>query len=245
MADEGLTGLPARPRELPIRSGAFVAVVGPSGSGKDTLIAYARERLAGEADFVRRVITRPADAAFEDHDTLTEAAFDEALAAGAFAVTWAAHGLKYGLPASVDDVLERGRVAVANISRGAISAVRERYAVVVAVEVTAAPELLAARLAGRGRESGGALQARLARAAAPEGNGQEFRRVDNSGPVGVAGEALVAIIREAVGQSRPTLRLRQHRRNRSQSAMRGGRKFPIVPGSTGAGPGPAGESRRE
>jgi len=202
VADESLTGLPATEVELPIRRGAFVAVVGPSGSGKDTLIAYARERLAGEAEFVRRVITRPADPALEDHDTLTEEAFDEALAAGAFSVTWAAHGLKYGLPVSVDDVLEKGRVAVANISRDAVFAARGRYATVVVVEITAAPELLAARLAGRGRESGGALEARLARAAPPEKSGLEPRRLDNSGPVEVAGAALVAIIRDAVGNSR-------------------------------------------
>ena len=51
-----------REMALPIRGGAFVAIVGPSGAGKDTLICYARDRLRGEAcvDFVRRVVTRPA-----------------------------------------------------------------------------------------------------------------------------------------------------------------------------------------
>ena len=54
------------------RPGVFVAVVGPSGAGKDTLIDYARAHLAGEPDyeFVRRVITRPNDGSSEDHDTL-------------------------------------------------------------------------------------------------------------------------------------------------------------------------------
>ena len=62
---------------LPIRNGAFVAVVGPSGAGKDTLIAHARAALADEpqVEFVRRVITRLADGETEDHDTLTDAAF--------------------------------------------------------------------------------------------------------------------------------------------------------------------------
>jgi ribose 1,5-bisphosphokinase len=62
---------------LPIRNGAFVAVVGPSGAGKDTLIAHARSALAGEPqiDFVRRVITRPSDGQTEDHDTLADAEF--------------------------------------------------------------------------------------------------------------------------------------------------------------------------
>ncbi len=75
---------------LPIRNGAFVAVVGPSGAGKDTLIAHAKAALADEppVEFVRRVITRPSDGATEDHDTLTEAEFLEALANGAFALAW-------------------------------------------------------------------------------------------------------------------------------------------------------------
>ena len=116
MADEGLKESPAGAHRLPIRSGAFVAVVGPSGSGKDTLIGHARRRLTDEtaAVFVRRVVTRPSDPAFEDHDTLTAAAFDAALGAGEFSLAWEAHGLKYGLPASVDRMLEEGRVAIAN-----------------------------------------------------------------------------------------------------------------------------------
>ncbi len=185
---------------LPVRNGAFVAVVGPSGAGKDTLIAYARERFANEAsvEFVRRVITRPADAQSEDHDTLAEAAFDEALADGAFAIAWEAHGLKYGLPAAVDRMVEQGHVAVANVSRGAIPALRARYANVAVVEITAAPEILAARLAGRGRESRGDVLTRLARTVPAESRGPGVTVIDNSGPKAIAGDALVAIIRRAM-----------------------------------------------
>ena len=59
----------------PVRNGVFVAVVGPSGAGKDTLIAHVRERLGdGEhVEFARRVITRTSDGATEDHDTLADA----------------------------------------------------------------------------------------------------------------------------------------------------------------------------
>ena len=188
---------------LPIRSGAFVAVVGPSGSGKDTLIGYARRRLTSDAAavFIRRVITRPSDAAFEDHDTLADAAFDEALATGAFSVAWQAHGLKYGLPASVDRVLQEDRVAIANISRRAIPTVRERYATVMVVEIDAAPEILAARLSERGRETGEALLSRLGRTTVPEQPGSDLRRLDNSGDMSIAGEALTAIIRGVIERS--------------------------------------------
>ncbi len=102
---------------FPIRDGVFVAVVGPSGAGKDTLIDYARARFADESrlEFVRRVITRPSDVASEDHDTLADAAFVEAQADGAFAVSWEAHGLRYGLPVDVDWSVASGHVAVAGV----------------------------------------------------------------------------------------------------------------------------------
>ena len=185
---------------LPIRTGAFVAVVGPSGAGKDTILALARQALGDEphAEFVRRVITRPCDGTTEDHDTLTEKAFEQALAEGAFALSWEAHGLSYGLPASVDAVLAKGHVAVANVSRGVISALRLRYANVAVVEITAKPEILAARLAARGRETHGEVLARLARTVAPEPAGQGSVVIDNSGRPEDAAEKFVAIIRKAV-----------------------------------------------
>jgi ribose 1,5-bisphosphokinase len=185
---------------LPIRNGAFVAVVGPSGAGKDTLIAHAKTALADESqvEFVRRVITRPSDGATEDHDTLTDGEFLEALAKGAFALAWEAHGLRYGLPASIDRAIENGHVAVANVSRGALPALRQRYANVAVVEITADPEILAARLAGRGRESRSEILARLARTISCDTTGPNAIALDNSGSKEIAGDKLVAIIRKAM-----------------------------------------------
>ena len=189
---------------LPIRNGAFVAVVGPSGAGKDTLIAHAREKLAGDrqVEFVRRVITRPCDGQTEDHDTLHDAEFVAAMAVGAFALAWEAHGLRYGLPASVDRAVGNGHVAVANVSRGALPALRERYANVAVVEVTADPEILASRLACRGRESRGEILARLARTITCETTGEAIR-LDNGGPKEIAGDELVAIIRRVIALADP------------------------------------------
>jgi ribose 1,5-bisphosphokinase len=189
-------------RDIPVRAGMFIAVVGQSGAGKDTIIGYARERfgLTDRVDFVRRVITRPSDVSSEVHDSLDDPTFDEALTLGAFALHWSAHGLKYGLPASVDTSIAEGRVAVANLSRGAVAALRGRYANITVVEITAKPEILAERLAARGRESRGEVLARLARTAASD-LGPGLVRIDNSGPPEEAGEKFMALIHEAIAQA--------------------------------------------
>lgn len=187
----------------PMGDGVFVAVVGPSGAGKDTLISYARSRLAGEAgiEFVRRVVTRPSDGATEDHDSLSEEEFGAAEAAGAFALSWRAHGLSYGLPASVDRGVEAGRVMVANLSRAILPEVWGRYGEVVVVVVVAAPEILAGRLAGRGRESAGDTAARLARDAGIDAGTATVVTLDNSGALEIAGERLVALLRKALAHA--------------------------------------------
>lgn len=138
----------------------LVLVVGPSGAGKDTLLNAARRALAGDVrfHFVRRVITRPADPGGEDHEPVTEANF----ATWQFALQWQAHGLRYGIPADVADDVARGVTVVANVSRGVIAEAATRFPVRV-IEVTAPPQVLAARLAARGRESATDIAARLAR----------------------------------------------------------------------------------
>ena len=187
---------------FPLRGGVFIAVVGPSGAGKDTIIDYAREKLHDDSgvEFVRRVITRPSDAGSEDHDTLADAAFDEAEKQGAFALSWPAHGLKYGLPANVDRTIADGRVAIANLSRGALPALRQRYANVAVVEITARHDILAERLSARGRESRGEVLARLARTAPVDG-GTDVITIDNSGPREEAGERFLEIVRKAIAHA--------------------------------------------
>jgi len=146
--------------------GTLVVVVGPSGAGKDTLIGLARALCRDDPGigFPRRIVTREASAA-EEHDSITPAAFDAAVAQGAFAFWWEAHGLKYALPSAIDAELVRGKTVVCNVSRGIVGALRARYARVRVVLVTAPKEVLAARLGARAREGGGDVAARVTRAA--------------------------------------------------------------------------------
>lgn len=144
--------------------GRLVLVVGPSGAGKDTLIDIVRERCAGDARIVfpRRIVTREASI-HEDNLVVTPQAFAAARARGAFALDWEAHGLGYGLPRTILDDAADGRVVVVNGSRTVIAAARARFDLVTVVLVTAPPEILAARLAARGRLSDGELGARVRR----------------------------------------------------------------------------------
>ena len=144
--------------------GRLVLVVGPSGAGKDTLIAGARELLRGDPDvvFPRRAVTRPPFAG-EDHDSLSEQDFARRAALGTFALVWQAHGLRYGVPKSIDADIAAGRTVVCNVSRSVVATARARYARVTVALVTAPADVLATRLAARGRASDGALAARLTR----------------------------------------------------------------------------------
>jgi len=181
-------------------SGTFVAVVGPSGVGKDSLIGFARERLeaSGRVVFVRRVVTRLADGGSEDHDSMDETAFAEADAAGEFALSWDAHGLRYGLPIGLEDDLEAGRVVVANLSRGVIPALMARYADAVVVSVTAEREVIARRLASRGRETADSIERRLARSVGDRLPASTVR-IDNSGDLELAGMQFTRLLMDAAG----------------------------------------------
>jgi len=148
----------------PIGPGRLVLVVGPSGAGKDTVIAGTKAACAGDPGIVfsRRVVTRPASET-EDHDTLDDAAFDRAAKAGEFAFWWQAHGLKYGILRAADDDIRAGRIVVSNVSRAIIGDMRARYANVDTVLVTAPADLVAVRLARRGRQSDGSIAERVKR----------------------------------------------------------------------------------
>ncbi|OYW05575.1 MAG: phosphonate metabolism protein/1,5-bisphosphokinase (PRPP-forming) PhnN [Acidiphilium sp. 37-67-22] len=174
--------------------GCLVLIVGPSGAGKDTVMRAAREALAGTSGFLfpRRIITRPADDA-EDHLPVTPADF----ATHAFALSWQAHGLSYGIPATILAALAAGDVVVVNVSRAVVAEARQRFRCHV-VEITASAPVLASRLAVRGRETEADIAARLARAAAASGADETI--VNETTPA-AAGAHLAAILRRCAGGS--------------------------------------------
>ncbi|KNC15981.1 phosphonate metabolism protein/1,5-bisphosphokinase (PRPP-forming) PhnN [Pseudomonas sp. RIT-PI-a] len=163
--------------------GIFFFVVGPSGAGKDSLIEGARAHLgtSGRYLFARRTITRPSGAPGEDHAGVTPEQFQASVAAGAVLLSWHAHGLSYGLSAELLQVLEEGRHVIANGSRKMIREAATRVPHLVVIEITASPEVLAARILGRGRETAEQASARVLRQVDALPADIETLRVDNDG----------------------------------------------------------------
>jgi ribose 1,5-bisphosphokinase len=147
-------------------AGRLIAAVGPSGVGKDSVMSALASR-APALQLVRRCITRAPELGGEDYTPLTAAEFDAAAARGDFCVHWGAHDLRYGIPAQVLRDVQSGAECLVNFSRGALGAAAEIFPAITVLNITASPETLAARLAARGRESGAAVQKRLARVGAP------------------------------------------------------------------------------
>lgn len=143
-------------------SGRAVAVVGPSGAGKDTLIAGAVAR-SPSLHWARRVITRPAREGDEPFEPATREAFDARLGRGEFLLHWEAHGLAYGIPATEFAPLAEGRDVIFNGSRAALTQTAGVVPGLIVVLVTASPAIRAARLAARGREAGSDIASRLGR----------------------------------------------------------------------------------
>ena len=170
-------------------SGRLIYLIGPSGSGKDSLLAAAREALAARGcRQVRRVITRSAEAVGEAAEAVSVEQFHALQAQGAFALSWQANGLHYGIPVEIDTWLAAGHDVLVNGSRGHLQAARLRYPGLLAILLTVDDRVLRQRLLARGRESLPDIEARLARnarfASDLLGESPFVRVLDNSGDLG-------------------------------------------------------------
>lgn len=174
-------------------SGRLIVVVGPSGAGKDTVIDAL---CAARPDLIRarRVITRPSEAGGEDFEGVTEADFDTRVAAGAFALHWGAHGLRYGIPVEIDGHLAAGRDVMFNGSRGILTIALARYPDMRTLFITADADVLAARLNARGREDAEDIARRLKRADYAMPADLNMVRIANNGTVQAAVDAALSAL---------------------------------------------------
>ena len=198
--------------------GWFVAIVGPSGAGKDTVINAVHEVLANNEDFLftRRIITRQSGISRqnrqdenskklgnEDNIEVSVAQFLKLLDQGAFSMHWFAHGIYYGLPADIENDVKQGKIVIANISRNSLGMAKKLFDHVFVVEINAPAKILKERLINRKRESKSDIAERLERANVPIQlpGGAAYCYIDNSGDVKIAAGKLLAILEKLATQN--------------------------------------------
>lgn len=180
-------------------SARLVYVVGPSGSGKDSLLAYARRHVPNGTPlaFAHRYITRPMRPDDENHVALSDDEFAMRVSRGCMAMHWASHGHSYGIGIEIREWLACGLDVVVSGSREYLPRALSDYPDLALVLVTAPTEVLRARLEARGRETPDFIDARLRRAAAYRVMARKpALELVNDGPLQRAGDALVAYLCE-------------------------------------------------
>jgi ribose 1,5-bisphosphokinase len=179
--------------------GKLVYLMGPSGSGKDSLIEAAREPLqAMNCEIMRRVITRSAESVGEDAVGVTPEEFENRQRAREFSLAWHANGLAYGIPIEMDRFLAAGRHVLVNGSRANLRQALERYPTLLPVLLTVNDEVLRERLLRRGRETPEQIEARLGRNALfkdRRSSDGAVHLIDNSGDLTDAVSQLLDVIR--------------------------------------------------
>ncbi len=178
------------------KQGRFIAVVGPSGVGKDSLMNALCARLP-EMVRIRRTITRAPEAGGEDYEPVDEATFHARARRGDFALWWSAHGLYYGIPQSAQQHLREGHDVIANLSRSKLEEGARTFPGFHVLSITAKPEVLARRLAARGRETQEDRTKRLSRAAPAIPSDIDVTEIDNSGDLNEAVEAALSALQPA------------------------------------------------
>jgi ribose 1,5-bisphosphokinase len=181
---------------------ALIYVTGPSGSGKDSLLRYAREQLSGHAGvcFAHRYVTRAADAGGENHIALSCEEFASRSRAGLFALSWAGNELNYGVGIEIEYWLVKGLTVVMNGSREYLNQARARYPELVPVEIAVSEPVRRDRLLARGRETAEQLERRLQRNRELSMVAPDVQVISNEGYLESAGQELVALICRHAGQ---------------------------------------------
>ncbi|MEI2627331.1 ribose 1,5-bisphosphokinase [Erwinia aphidicola] len=173
--------------------GRLIWLMGPSGSGKDSLLLALRECAPPQVVVAHRYITRSATAGGENHVALSEHEFMRRREYGLFALDWQAHQFYYALGIEIDLWLASGLDVVVNGSRLHLAAAQQRYGErLLAVCLQVSPDVLAARLRLRGREDEAEIAQRLRRAAEPVGAG--CLTLNNDGEPGRTLQGLLCLL---------------------------------------------------
>jgi len=171
-------------------------VIGASGAGKDTLMNYARETISGSEKtiFAHRYITRPPFTGNENHVHLSTAEFGLRIENNLFALYWQSHAQFYGIGTEINTWLKQGFNVVVNGSRQYLPIARQLYPNLVVILIEVSPEVIALRLASRGRENAADIEKRIARTAEISTGIENCIKIQNDGAIENAGDELINVI---------------------------------------------------
>lgn len=149
-------------------TGRLIYLMGPSGSGKDTLINQLKSRLPELVYVPRRYITRPVnETQLEQHVYMTLEGFAAAKQDGLFAFDWQANGYQYAIGQEINAALAAGKMVLINGSRAHFQALDVAWqSLCVPVYLAVSADVQIARLRARGRETVAQMEARVARSTA-------------------------------------------------------------------------------
>ena len=127
---------------------------------------------------------------------MTEMEFALAVAEGAFALWWRAHGNSYGIGSFIESHLDSGATVVVNCSRASIADACERFVNVTVAEITAPEEILVSRIVARGRETAEQARDRVQRKVPDCPAGVRVERIVNDGAMADAVTKFAALLRD-------------------------------------------------
>ena len=146
--------------------GKLIWLMGPSGSGKDSLLAELRQQEPAQLLVAHRYITRAANAGNENHIALSEQEFFTLRRAEPAGAELARQWLLLRRCVEIDLWLHAGFDVVVNGSRAHLPQAQARYGTsLLPICLQVSPAILRQRLQARGRESETEIAARLERAA--------------------------------------------------------------------------------
>ena len=175
----------------------IIYIMGPSGSGKDSIINAVREQSLDNLQVAHRYITRHWQSGGENHVALSESEYNKRHALGLFALAWTANQHQYAIGCEIDLWLKAGQTVLVNGSRSYLEHAKARYPQAICpVLVDVEAHKLEQRLIERGRETQQQINVRIARH-------QQYRHtidsncdvIDNNHSIDDAMQQLRAIIK--------------------------------------------------